>query len=57
MNERIHIGEPSNHREKMVLMALRPVGAPREPESKRYSLSCSGLAGKASDRGGENHAG
>ncbi len=57
MNKRIYIGEPSNYREKMVLIALSPVGAPREPECKRYSLSYIGLAGKASDRGGENHAG
>ena len=57
MNKRNHIAEPSNHREKMVLRALSPVGALREPGRKRYFLSYAGLDEWLSERGGENHAG
>ena len=45
------------HSTKMVIAAFSPVGAPRTPEHKRYSLSCFGIDEGLSDRGGENHAG
>jgi len=56
MNKRNHIAEPSNHREKMVLRALSPVGAPSGPERKRYFLSYAGIEEWMSDRGGKTDA-
>ena len=55
MNKRIHTAEPSNHRTKMVLRALSPVGTPREPGRERYFISYDGVNEWWSDRGGINN--
>lgn len=57
MNKGNHEVKAPKHPAKMVIHAFGPTGAPREPESKRYSLSCFGIDEMMSERGGENHAG
>lgn len=57
MSKAKHRTKTPEQKTKVILRALAPVGAPREPESKRYSLSLMGINEILSDRGGEINAG
>lgn len=56
MNKRNQKAKASKYPSKKVFNAFSPIGAPREPESERYSLSYVGIDEVLSGRGGENNA-